>query len=627
MAKIKPVSLHNAKNNSYLISFELFPSKKMMAFGLVLLLSLSLAIPTTPATASPDEVKWSKVNIPTEGTAGNWVLAGGSDVKALTMAIDGTLYACANPSGTSYTLFKSIDGGYSWSYTGKVTDSIVAIATASDDASIVYYATTSDVYKYTDATSSFAQLPTPGGAGSNNIEITSIAVGRLNGKSKVAVSTRDTDDSQYGGIYILDEEQALHSWTDTNIGSYDAYTVAASPNFASDQQFVAVVNDENNTFVATKIADGDWGDITGDAIIPVVSVATADVAFPDDYDATIEDYVLFVAIDAGDNSGDVYRINSAIAPGNSIATDLDIGSVYGLSNVDVTTLAAAGDTSTAALLAGAADSAQVYFSGDGGRNWARSTKEPTGQSKTCVLMATDFIRSGRAYAATSGTGSAFSTTQDGGVTWNQIGLIDTAIGTGNIIDLAISPDYSQDNTLFMLSFGGEHSLWRSLSGGTKWERVFTSALPNVDTITLVELSPQYGNGSEVVFLAGTGSGNPALWQSTNNGQTFKRRNAPFPVDAWAVVNDETLFIGCHDGSDGLVYYTTNSGWIYSTGTVTGNQSLKSIVLSPNYEQDETILAGNSNGWVYWSDDKGVSFEPLPPDATSPLYPVEVRSVN
>ena len=83
-----------------------------------------------------------------------------------------------------------------------------------------------------------------------------------------------------------------------------------------------------------------------------------------------------------------------------------------------------------------------------------------------------------------------------------------------------------------------------------------------------------------------------------------------------MVNDTTLFIGSYDGSNGLVYRTTNSGLTYSEGAVAGSQSLNSIALSPNYDEDETILVGNKDGWVYWSEDNGASFEPLPPDATS-----------
>ncbi len=113
----------------------------LTALALTLLTLLSISSTTNPATAAPEEVKWSRVNIPTEGKAGDWLLASGSDVQHLTMAIDGTLYCYANPQGTSFALFKSTDAGYSWSHIGQVKDAIVDIATAPDDASIVYYAT------------------------------------------------------------------------------------------------------------------------------------------------------------------------------------------------------------------------------------------------------------------------------------------------------------------------------------------------------------------------------------------------------------------------------------------------------------------------------------------------------
>jgi len=195
-----------------------------IALGLILLLSL-LFIPVNPVTAIPNgEVRWSWVNIPTEGKAGNWVLADGSDVQHLAMAIDGTLYAYGK--GLTYTLLKSTDGGYSWSYTGMVQDSIVDIATAPNDASVVYYATSSNVYKSADAGNSFVLLPpNPGGAGTNNLEITSIDVTYLDYYIIVA-GTRDTDGSEYGGVYVLSESGLFTRWIDTNVGSYDVYAVA-----------------------------------------------------------------------------------------------------------------------------------------------------------------------------------------------------------------------------------------------------------------------------------------------------------------------------------------------------------------------------------------------------------------
>ena len=93
-----------------------------------------------------------------------------------------------------------------------------------------------------------------------------------------------------------------------------------------------------------------------------------------------------------------------------------------------------------------------------------------------------------------------------------------------------------------------------------------------------------------------------------------------------MVDDDTLFVGSYDndGRDGLVYYTADSGQTYSTGARVGRYSLSSIVLSPSYEQDETILVGNTKGWVYWSDDNGSTFEPLPPHTALPPF---TRSVT
>ncbi|HUV75176.1 MAG TPA: hypothetical protein VMW00_00825 [Dehalococcoidales bacterium] len=601
----------------------------VIALGVIFLLSLSLSIPASPATASPDEAKWSRVNIPAQGRASNWVLADGSDIQHLTMAIDGTIYACGK--GLSFTLYKSTDGGYSWEYIGDVQDSIVDIATAPNDANAIYYATASDVYRSTDGGKKFYQMaPNPGGAGSNNIAITAIDVTQMD-SAIVAVGTRDTDNSEFGGIYILDEEQVIPSWQDTSPGNYDVYAVAFSPDYAADRQLVAVVTDETDTLVTTKFGGAGWGATIGDASLdkdnsgiptPVAVANQAAITFPDDYDATSEAYIQFIAIDTGSDEGDVYKIRAVAAPGSSVATDLDIGYTYGLDNVDVTGLAITGSGTTASLMAGSAASAQTYFSDDGGKNWTRSRKEPTGGSQTYVLMAPDFTSSDRAYTATSGSDSAFSVSQDSGDVWNQVSLIDTEIST--IVDLAPSPDYNHDNTLFMLTLGGDYSLWRSLNGGTMWERVFASTLTNVDSLELVKLSPQYGNSRQTVFIAGSSNSRPAIWKSTDNGQTFKRRltfdpdsGSQFPINTWAIANDTTLLIGSYDGSNGLVYSTADGGFSYSSGAAVGNQSLNSLVLSPNYEQDETILIGNTSGWVYWSSDNGTSFEPLPTDATSP----------
>jgi hypothetical protein len=165
-----------------------------------------------------------------------------------------------------------------------------------------------------------------------------------------------------------------------------------------------------------------------------------------------------------------------------------------------------------------------------------------------------------------------------------------------ILELAPSPDYSQDKTLLMLDWGGEHSLWRSLNGAVDWERVFVSGLPGADSLSMASLSPSYGDESQVVFLAGVRSGSPAVWKSSDNGQRFHyRRNAPRDIDTWAVVNDDTLFLAGYDGASGLIYLSSNSGQSYTAGTEVGSEPVNSITLYPDYGSDETILVGNANG--------------------------------
>jgi len=572
------------------------------AVGLFLLLCLLVSIsPLTPAVADPDEVMWSRVSIPTEGKVGNRVLANGSDAAHLTMAIDGALYAYIK--GLTYTLYKSTDEGRSWSYTGEVTDAIADIACSSLDADIIYITDGSYVYRSDNAGASFSKVAdTTLPALDDNESITCLDVGyNASDDPYVFIATADTDNGDFGGVYYIPESDPGAEWTDLQAGSYDVYSIAGSPEFKGDSQVIAIVTDETHTYVINNYYGvvGDWtsgvelleGDVT-----PFTITAASDIRFPSDFDET---YKLFIGVVGA--GGDVYQVTSGAA------SDLN-------ADTDIISLDVVGEAGNTQLLAGAAGSAQIYLSTNGGGNWVGSAKPPTGGSKTYVLMAPDFTSSGKAYAATSGIESAFSCTTDGGITWNQLSLVDTEIG--NIIDLAPSPNYSQDNTLFMLTLDSEHSLWRSLNSPI-WERVFTTTLADVDSINLVELSPQYGSVSQVVFLAGISNGNPAIWKSTDNGQNFTCRSAPFPVDIWAVVNDNTVFVGSHDGANGVVYYTTDGGSSYSTPSVLGDFPLSSIALSPNYEQDETILIGSTDGWVYWSNDNGASFEPLPPDATSP----------
>ncbi len=584
-----------------------------------------------PATAVSEAVRWTRVNIPTEGEAGNWVLAAGSDIQHLTAAGDSTFYAYVK--GPTYTLYKSTDSGYSWEHIGNVRDAITGIAISPQDTGIIYYATASVVYRSTNGGKTFMALPpNPGGAGADYKEITSIDVTWSDGNN-VLVGTRDTDSGEFGGVYILNEANIVPGWTDTEIGSYDVCTAVFSPDYSANYQMLAVVIDENDTFIAAKIGDTGWNTDIGHARLNVVA-NSAEIAFPGiiSVDGIPSELAVYVALNSGTGEGDVYKIDGMGEPGTLTATDLNAGLTYGYNDIDITGLSVYQDNATVILLAGTADGAMTYISTDNGITWTRSRKAPTGGSETEVLMAPDFAATGRMYAVTSGDSSALSVSRDFGVTWNQLSLIDTAINT--IVDLAPSPRYSQDSTIFILTFGsGPYSggLWRSLNGGDTWERTLSGYPDTVDNLKRVALPPEYGDDCQTVFVAGVSQGSPAIWESTDGGQSYRRRFTRGPaiaaltIDTWAIADQKTIYIGSYNGSQGTVYKSINSGFHFDEGMPAGDQPLHTIALSPDYLQDGTILVGNINGRVYMTDNQSTSFELLPVEATPPPFsgPVNV----
>jgi len=307
-------------------------AKTRLTVGLFLLLSLIVSTsPLSPVTAASDEAMWSRVDIPTEGKAGNWILANGSDVTHLTIAIDGTLYAYVK--GLTYTLYKSNDAGVSFS-------------TLADTS-----------------------LP----ALDDNESITCLAVGYdASDNPHVFIATADTDGGDFGGVYYIPEAVSGAVWTDLQAGSYDAYSIACSPEFKSDSQIIAIVTDETHTYVINNYGViGDWTsgvELLEDDITPFTITTASNICFPSDFDAT---YKLFISVVGA--GGDAYQVTSGAA------YDLNVGT-------DIISLDVVGEAGHTQLLAGAASSAQIYLSTDGGSNWAGSTKPPTGESKTYVLM-------------------------------------------------------------------------------------------------------------------------------------------------------------------------------------------------------------------------------------------------
>jgi photosystem II stability/assembly factor-like uncharacterized protein len=331
--------------------------------------------------------------------------------------------------------------------------------------------------------------------------------------------------------------------------------------------------------------------------------SAASIAFPNSYNGASNSATLFIGIDTGANRGDIYQITSVPLPAPSTAKDLNIGSNDSISSVDVASLTISGST----ILAGCARNARIYLSIDSGVSWTQSNKPPTGQTETCVLIAPDFANQHAAYAVTRGTESAFSYSSDGGLSWNQISLIDTKIS--DIPDIATP----LTATTFILTLNRDNlkqSHWRTTDSGGTWDRIFCSSFTGIDNMKSVKTIPQYSPDSPIVLVVGQANSNPVIWKSNDNGQHFVSCSTPCSVDTISIVDNNTWFIGGYNGSKGLIYRTNNGGGLYSIPAEAGSQSLTAVVASPSYSQDKTVLAGNSIGQIYLSQDNGANFDLL-----------------
>ena len=227
-----------------------------------------------------------------------------------------------------------------------------------------------------------------------------------------------------------------------------------------------------DTLIINRVNAAGWGQTIGNAAVTGIVPSAGEIAFPDNYSGNSADAYFFTDLDTGLDTGGIYRIASAAAPLASTVKVLNLGTGDTPVGIDVNSLDCSGNT----IMAGLARYARVFVSDDLGLHWSQSTKPPSGQTATCVIIAPDFANQHKAYAVTSGAESAFSSSSDGGKTWDQTGLIDTSV------DAITDINAPTQTTAFVLTFNTVNmikSLWRTLDGGASWERIFCGSYTGV----------------------------------------------------------------------------------------------------------------------------------------------------
>lgn len=196
-------------------------------------------------------------------------------------------------------------------------------------------------------------------------------------------------------------------------------------------------------------------------------------------------------------------------------------------------------------------------------------------------------------------------TEDGGRRWEEV----TTLSPLNIVGLGISPNHDEDSTIALTTW--MWGAYLSRDRGNTWRGINRGAVdkrrPNgLTRLFRIVFSPGYANDG-TLFTS-------TWWhfmKSTNRGGKW-RQTIPVEEPVWTKTHhgcsiavspdyreDGTLFIGTHTG---LILRSTNHG---ATFDLVHNmeKSIGSIVISPDFTADHTVLAGDTDG-VYISRDSG-----------------------
>jgi hypothetical protein len=211
--------------------------------------------------------------------------------------------------------------------------------------------------------------------------------------------------------------------------------------------------------------------------------------------------------------------------------------------------------------------------------------------------------------------SGFSISNDSGLNWVQVGLIDTTV---LLQDIAVA---SSPQSIFITSTSSSNveSLWRSAGEplGGYWGRVLAIYVPSNKII--VRISPHYRDDYTLyVCEVGQGPGPPdynQLWATNDRGNAWNEYTAPLGVIDLTVADKKVLYVALPGG---IVSRSYNGGrsWPNSASTDLTDIAMLSFV------EPDTIFVGGNNGDIAYSSDNGTNYTRIPDNITD-AGPVQV----
>ncbi|MEM7335627.1 MAG: hypothetical protein AAF490_26350 [Chloroflexota bacterium] len=160
-----------------------------------------------------------------------------------------------------------------------------------------------------------------------------------------------------------------------------------------------------------------------------------------------------------------------------------------------------------------------------------------------------------------------------------------------IYDIALSPNFSEDQLIYIISRG---NFYRSTTGGESWTR-HTSGLDVDDGLVALTMSPE---NVDLLYLSTLRNG---IYESQDGGLTWQGLTDGLETEAFPVMQISDAFTVLAAGDDGHLY--RKSAESDSWETVLENEAIiSSIAYSPL--DTSTVLIGDTLGNIFQSADDG-----------------------
>ncbi|MBI2869518.1 MAG: hypothetical protein HYX96_06815 [Chloroflexi bacterium] len=600
-------------------------------------------------------------------TSTNGKLVFSSDIAGLAVSADGSSVYVVN-SGTTGSIFKSTDGGMTFTaITAPAAVTFTQIGVASDSPDSIVVSDGLNVYVSTNGGSQWTQLPQPAGPLAGTHTITSVAVGParsgtlLGREYAIAVAHNTTNTVTGGDVLVLGGTTA--SWVSAGApaNTRDYMSVVFSPNFVGDRSVVALgamstASGGPNVAVQVFNTAGITTTTTGTLIVSTTLLAVASgastldfstapaganiirgsVALPKDYDATTS---------SGRRS---YAGIAAFSGVGGITTDND---VYRVDDTTATRLSAFPGAGVWSVSYGGTIDAGTLFEGRESTNEIKYTTNPTsasptwtttkkllpmtniniaitGVGRTVVAASAKFATDNKVYAGTSGLESGFSVSTNGGLTFNQTGLIDNGVGPAGS-ELISSFDgfstTSDGKTAYAAS--------RATVGGNRWLSLWKSSIP-IDSSTWIRLfvvpattaatgrSNLRQAGEALYFFDFSLSG--FIYRSTDGGDIFATRQAPSGITINTFQFEDANIMYATDGGPPVtgpvgtnIYKSTTGGWTWESPTSPGIGKIQSISIG---NPGEIIVGGT--GSIAVSKDAALTYTKYTGFAATDMYRIQ-----